>query len=354
MKPRVGNICGENNLAVTLADQVTRGLERPVVIIEAYMVVLLLFAHPNDIVTEGHEGHVDGFDPPEQIRINRPRENESVNQAMLLKNRRQVDTIGRRSWRIMQRGKQHVLFAALHYSPRTPPDSIDLPPVLQEHGLIDGLILAGTIYPNLLRRIESIHMPFVAFSNNVVGMGEEQQYDHVGFDDYNGTLQATRYLISKGHRQIVFAADISYPWLHRRFEGYRQGMRENKLKPVLIMARNPQSFVDFGQKSAGRILSRQPRPTAAVAGNDEIAYGLWRSLQRHGMKVPDDISLVGFDDREEAVLMDPQLSTVRVHKEEIGETCMKMLLERLHHPHMAFSQRILPTEFVIRGTVCHL
>ena len=250
--------------------------------------------------------------------------------------------------------KQHVLFAALHYSPRTPPGRIDLPPVLQEHGLIDGLILAGTIYPNLLRRIESIQMPFVAFCNNVVGMGDDQQYDQVGFDDFNGTLNATRYLIGKGHRQIVFAGDISYPWLHRRFEGYRQGMRENKLKPVLIMVQNTQSFVDFGQKSAGRIKTRQPRPTAAVAGNDEIAYGLWRSLQRHAMKVPDDISLVGFDDREEAVLMDPPLSTVRVGKEEIGETCMKMLLERLHHPRMTFSQRVLPTEFVIRGTVRNL
>jgi LacI family transcriptional regulator len=247
--------------------------------------------------------------------------------------------------------KQHVLFAALHYSPRTPPDRIDLPPVLQEHGLIDGLILAGTIYPNLLRRIESIHMPFVAFSNNVVGMGEDQQYDQVGFDDLNGTLQVTRYLIGRGHRQIVFAGDVSYPWLQHRFEGYRQGMREKKLKPVLITARNPQGFVDFGQKSAGRILARYPRATAVVAGNDEIAYGLWRSLRQHGMKVPDDISLVGFDDREEALLMDPPLSTVRVHKEEIGETCMKMLLERLHHPRMTFSQRILPTEFVIRGTV---
>jgi DNA-binding LacI/PurR family transcriptional regulator len=185
-------------------------------------------------------------------------------------------------------------------------------------------------------------------------MGDEQQFDQVGFDDFNGMLQATRYLIGKGHRRIVFAGDISYPWLHRRFEGYRQGMRENKLKPVLIMSRNPQSFVDFGQMSGGRILSQHPRPTAAVAGNDEIAYGLWRSLRRHTMKVPDDISLVGFDDREEAVLMDPPLSTVRVHKEEIGETCMKMLLERLHHPRMTFSQRILPTEFVIRGTVRHL
>lgn len=62
--------------------------------------------------------------------------------------------------------KQHVLFAALHYSPKTPSHRIDLPPVLQEHGLIDGVILAGTVYPNLLRRIESIHMPFVAFSKD--------------------------------------------------------------------------------------------------------------------------------------------------------------------------------------------
>jgi len=250
--------------------------------------------------------------------------------------------------------RQHVLFAALHYSPRTPPDRIDLPPVLQEHGLIDGLILAGTIYPNLLRRIESIRVPFVAFSNNVVGMGEEQQYDQVGFDDSNGTLQATRYLIGEGHRQIVFAGDTSYPWLHRRFEGYKHGMRESKLKPILILARNVQSFVDFGQKSVTRILSRRPRPTAVVAGNDEIAYGLWRSLRQRAISVPDDISLVGFDDREEALLMDPPLSTVRVDKEEIGQTCMKMLLERLHHPQMNCSQRILPTEFVIRRTVRHL
>src|SRR6266404_3397997 len=243
--------------------------------------------------------------------------------------------------------KQHVLFAALHYSPRTASEKIDLPPVLQEQGLIDGVILAGTIYPNLLRRIESIQMPFVALSNNVMGlssgaMGMEdvQQFDQVGFDDFNGTLHATRYLIGKGHRRIVFAGDVSYPWLQRRFEGYRRGMREKKLKPALITARNVQSFGDFGQESVGRILSGRLRPTAVVAGNDEIAYGLWRALSRRGVKVPDEISLVGFDDREEAVLMDPTLSTVRVHKEEIGETCMKMLLERLHHPQMAFSQSV--------------
>jgi LacI family transcriptional regulator len=250
--------------------------------------------------------------------------------------------------------KQHVLFAALHYSSRMPPARINLPPVLLERGLIDGVILAGTIYPNLLRRIESINMPFVAFSNNVVGMDGEYRFDEVGFDDFKGTLRATHHLVQKGHRRIVFCGDISYPWIRRRFDGYSHGMHENKLKPALAAARHPQSFVDFGEDSVPAILSQQSRPTAIVAGNDEIAYGVWRSLCRHGVRVPDDISLVGFDDREEALLMDPPLSTVRVDKQGIGETCMKMLLERLHHPQMAFSQRILPTEFVIRATVRQL
>lgn len=249
--------------------------------------------------------------------------------------------------------KHHVLFAVLHYSPRVAPEKIDLPPVLQEHGLIDGVILAGTIYPNLLRRIESIRMPFVAFSNNVVGTDGNHLYDQVGFDDFSGTLQATRYLIAQGHRLIDFAGDVSYPWIQRRFDGYRKAMRENKLKPVSVVPRNPDGFVDFGQKSAAKILAQRTPPSAVVAGNDETAYGLWMSLRRQGVKVPDEVSLVGFDDREEALLMDPPLSTVRVHKEEIGQTCMKMLLERLHHPQMAFSQRILPTEFVVRGTISH-
>lgn len=250
--------------------------------------------------------------------------------------------------------KQHVLFAALHYSPRIPPAKINLPPVFLEHGLVDGVILAGTVYPNLLRRMQEVDVPFVAFSNNVVGTDGVRQFDQVGFDDANGMLQATRYLIGEGHRVISFAGDISLPWMLHRYEGYRRGMREHKLRPALVTVRNARSFVHFGRMSAQRILTKHPRPTAVVAGNDETAYGLWLSLRRHGIKVPDDVSLVGFDDREEALLMDPPLSTIRVYKEEIGQTCMKMLLERLHHPQMAFSHRLLPTEFVIRESVRRL
>src|SRR6266851_8970292 len=112
MKPRVGDISGENNLAVTLTDQVTRGMECPIEVIEAYLVKLLLVVHSYHIVTEGHERHMDGFDSAEQIRINRPGQNDSVNQSMLLKNGRQVDPIGGRLRGIVQRCEQHVLFQA--------------------------------------------------------------------------------------------------------------------------------------------------------------------------------------------------------------------------------------------------
>ena len=112
-KPGVGDISsGEDNLAVTLADKVTRGTEHTVEVIKAYLIELLLVAHSHHVVTEGHEGHMDGFDLAEQIRINGPRQNESVNQAMLLKNGRQVDPVRRRSRGIMQSGEQHVLFQA--------------------------------------------------------------------------------------------------------------------------------------------------------------------------------------------------------------------------------------------------
>jgi LacI family transcriptional regulator len=247
--------------------------------------------------------------------------------------------------------KQHVIFAAMHYSPQALPQQIDLPPVLQEHGLVDGLILAGTTYLNLIKRIESFHLPFVAFSNNVVGFNGGFQYDGVGFDDFHGAEEATRYLIQQGHRQIGFVTDVTLPWFSRRLAGYQSAMREAKFRPVAFTAAKSANFVELGEKAAGKILARRPRPTAILASNDEVAYGIWRSLHQKRVRIPGDISLVGFDDRDEARLMDPPLTTVRVHKEAIGEACMKMLLERLRHPKMPFSQRILPTELVVRESV---
>src|SRR5712675_1492036 len=108
----MGDVGRENNLAVTLADKVARGMKRPLKIIEAYLIKLLMVVHAHHVVTEGHERHMDGADSIEQIWINCPGENDTVNQSVLLKDGRQVDAFGRGLGRIVQRREQHVLFHA--------------------------------------------------------------------------------------------------------------------------------------------------------------------------------------------------------------------------------------------------
>ena len=247
--------------------------------------------------------------------------------------------------------KQYVLFAGVRYDATTPPHRIELPSILEESGLFDGLILAGTNYPNLLIRIEKMQIPFVVFGNNIFDFTGERHFDQVGFDDFRGEYEATAYVIGQGHRNIVFVGDLVYPWVRNRHAGYLKACQEAKIRPNAITRPRLLDFMAYGEWACRAILTRKPSLTAVVAVNDEVAFGLWRAIRRRGLHVPDDISLVGFDDREAATLMDPPLTTVRVRKEEIGQACLRTLLERLRHPEMAFVERTLSTEFVVRGTV---
>ena len=247
--------------------------------------------------------------------------------------------------------KQHVVFAAVRYDEKTPPEEIPLPPILQERGWVDGLILAGTIYPNFLDRIRAVHLPYVVFGNNFIGRDGSPSFDQVCFDGTKGEFEATQHLISHGHRTIAFVGDTSYPWMRNREKGYLRALRAAKLSPLTFTEHHGSDFRAYGEWATARLIASAPRPVAVVAGNDEVAYGLWRTLLRSGLRVPDDVSLVGFDDREEALLTDPPLTTVRVAKEEIGRALMRLLLEKLHQPETRHAKRVIPTELVLRGSV---
>ena len=249
---------------------------------------------------------------------------------------------------------QHVVFAALQYDEKISPTRLRLPPILVERGWVDGLILAGTTYSNFLRRIESIHAPFVAFGNNVVGLDRRDHLDRVKFDGVKAEWQATQYVIEQGHRRIAFVADTRWPWFQERHEGYLEALTGHRLEPLSCTLPRDDNGTEYGDWAAECVLNASPRPTAIMAGNDEIAYGLWRTFRRLGIRVPDDISLVGFDDREEARLMDPPLTTVSVPTELIGESLMKLLLEKLQRPDTLLGERVVPTELVVRQTVKRL
>lgn len=249
---------------------------------------------------------------------------------------------------------QHVVFAVIHYDEKTPPEQIALPPILKERGWVDGLVLAGTIYPNFVEHIQSIHVPYVMFGNNLFGPKHMLKYDQVSFDGEKAEFEATQFVFEQGHRDIAFVGETRFPWFRERHAGYRRAMKSAGLIPLVLNSQPGNGSIDYAEWAARELLQMMPRPTAVMVGNDEIAYGLWRSFRKSGVSVPDDISLVGFDDRDIALLMDPPLTTVRVQKEEIGETLMKMLLEKLHQPAQHLARQVIPTQLIIRGTVKQL
>ena len=89
---------------------------------------------------------------------------------------------------------------------------------------------------------------------------------------------------------------------------------------------------------------------AVFAGNDAIAYGVWKALQESGASIPDDVAVVGFDDRELCSLTSPNLTSVQTFNERVGRECARVLLEKLKNPGRRMPQVKLPTSLVARGS----
>lgn len=192
---------------------------------------------------------------------------------------------------------------------------------------VDGVIIAasrvGSLYKPLLKEIG---VPIVLINNQHAGT-----YIHsVGVDDVRGAQVATRHLIEQGHRVI---AHLQGPADHissaNRLEGYRCALRDAKIKfdASLVLPGN-------GRAEAGvhaiDLLEHSPRPTAIFCYNDMTAIGVMSALRRAGIRVPADMSIVGFDDIPFAAYVDPPLTTLHQPKDEMGRAAMMMLLALLH------------------------
>ncbi len=250
-----------------------------------------------------------------------------------------------------------VVFTSLRYAPETAPDDLALPRILTHRGIADGVILAGTNYGNLLAAMDQLRIPYVLFGNNVVGEFAENEMPHadaVYYDECSSASGLAQRLIELGHRDIWFVGDVRLPWFRRRRDCYREMMRQHGFEPREFTDPLEGDYRDYGvaygSEAASQILQSGRPVTAIYGGNDGIAYGVWRTLTRHGCRVPDDISLAGFDDVNEAHLTEPALTTVRVDTERIGQECARLLIERLADPQREPQSVLVPTAIVERGS----
>jgi LacI family transcriptional regulator len=243
-----------------------------------------------------------------------------------------------------------LIFLRFDYSADIPEHELVLPRVIWERGAVEGIIVAGTNYPNFIKAVGRLGIPFVLFGNNLIGQQGTKKFDSVWFDNKDGGRQAAEYLVSLGHRNIWFVGDLSLPWFRRSHEGYVTAMAKAGLSCRELAVKTGGSSFEAGFTCASRILEHRSEVSAIVAGDDEIALGLLAGFNQHGIKVPDDLSLTGFDDIEAIKYLEPALTTVHVPKEQIGEELAKTLFERLAKPSAPPIRRMLRTELIVRGS----
>jgi DNA-binding LacI/PurR family transcriptional regulator len=167
-------------------------------------------------------------------------------------------------------------------------------------------------------------------------------------DDIQGGHDATRYLISLGHRHIWFVGNTRLPWFARCFAGYRRAMEENGL-PARESSTDTEDETESGYLGTKFLLARDESVTAILAGNDPTAHGVYKALPDRGLKVPDDVSVAGCDDTV-GMWLSPALSTTREFPEQLGKQLVELVLKRIAKLEQGPQCVMIPTEFIKRDS----
>jgi DNA-binding LacI/PurR family transcriptional regulator len=215
-----------------------------------------------------------------------------------------------------------------------------------EGGKIDGCILLGTLRnePAIYELYREGYM-FCLLNNYIEGL----DISFADIDNVSGSFDAAGHLIKMGHRKIAFLnGPLSYMNSVDREKGFKKALIENKI-PV-----NPDYMFEgnYGRKSgyeeASKIFKLKDKPTATVVSNDLMASGFIKGLNGRGLKVPQDMSVTGYDDSDMAVIVEPHLTTVRVPFYELGKRCASEFVKRVTGERREAFKILIKPELVIR------
>ncbi|NQT57362.1 MAG: LacI family DNA-binding transcriptional regulator [Bacteroidetes bacterium] len=172
----------------------------------------------------------------------------------------------------------------------------------------------------------------------------------VGFDNRKASYRMTKYLLSLGHKKIAI---ILGPYsqelrVKRRLDGYIDALKESKieLNPDYIIETIPTLFE--GKAGMERLLDLDEPPTAVFAASDVLAMGSIKAVQNRNLKVPEDISIAGFDNIDHASYCSPPLTTVKVPAYEMGDMATQLLITNIENENREHKRYILDTDIIIR------
>ena len=210
---------------------------------------------------------------------------------------------------------------------------------------VDGVLMIGHMDDGFLSKLKEENVPFVITED----YSENVEIETVITDDYKGAMKAMRYLIDLGHRRIGFlGGPLQYPSIHNRYQAYRYSLEENGIEYKLYI----DTSLDYnGGYSAGKkVLDSKERPTALLCANDWLAAGTIAFLKEAEVKLPSEMSIVGFDNIPLAKETSPPLTTVWASVEEIGRIAVERLFIQLNadNPDRLPRKTVVPMELIVR------
>lgn len=225
-----------------------------------------------------------------------------------------------------------------------------VPPGKEENFLfqkdrVDGVILLGpTNEEALIAKLRKKQIPFVLLDNQ-----QDNDASSVIVDNYQGGLDATNHLLSLGHKQI---AHISGPGMYlssrERKRGFVDALKAEGLAPFFL--EESEFMVDAGFDIVARWIKEGTMPTAIFAADDFIALGAFNAITHAGLRIPEDISLIGYDDQNFAYQLHPSLSTIRQPAYEIGKTGVDMLVGAINKQETESQKVKLPPKLIVRDS----
>lgn len=215
-------------------------------------------------------------------------------------------------------------------------------------GIADGLLLILPRHPETyLQVLRQKHFPHVLVDHQ----GIDDRGPAVGATNRQGGFDATKYLIELGHRRIGFiTGSMDLGCARDRLAGYQAALAQFGVPADPGLIREGDFFQTCGYTATNELLNLPDPVTAIFASNDVMAFGAMEAVRDHHLKIPDDVSIVGFDDIPQATQVHPPLTTVRQPLEQMGRAASRLLLEIIHEQDRAPQRIELATELAIRAT----
>jgi LacI family transcriptional regulator len=220
-----------------------------------------------------------------------------------------------------------------------------LPPLVHDERL-RGIVLVGALPQEVIEGfLDFVPLPVVLVDNYLPGCS----WDAVMTDNIHGARLSTEYLVSRGHRHIAFINGPDHPSIVERRLGYIEVMQKHDLTPFMVTM--PDLGSAEGEMAAVQVLVQAPETTAIIGSNDMQTIGALKKLRDLGYKVPDDFSLVGFDDITIAPLTTPPITTIRVDRLALGRIAVQLLLGRIQNPDRPAIKSVVGVSLVERASV---